>query len=222
MSSVEEASASGDHGTQIGDVSGAVHVGRGDIIHIDRIELMAEKVRETLRRSLPTDQEARAELREVITELTSLQAQLAEWKELHHLLHEVLTAFAPFHARLIPLGENGFSAAERQALLRNWRPCQDGVDMLMDFAEGVEHIGRPFRREGRELRGERWVVEIVALRLLLEDALKEDNLSPESLLELAAEFNSACHRHLALADRKLRAAVDKLQRLSTHLLGGMI
>jgi len=189
---------------------------------IERIEWLAERVRETLQHSLPTDKQARAELREVIAELFSLQAQMAEWKELHHLLHQVVVAFAPFHARLIPFGEDGFSTAERQALLQNWRPCQDGIDMLVDFAEEIEHIGRPFRREGRELHGERWAVETVALRLLLEDALKEDNPSPESLLELAAEFNSACHRHLALADGKLRAVADKLQRLSTHLLGGVL
>jgi hypothetical protein len=222
MSDSEGAPASGDHETQVGDISGAVHTRRGDVIHIEKIEWMAERVRDTLQHSLPTDEQVRAELREVITELTALQAQMTEWKELHHLLHEVLAAFSLFHARLILCGKDGFSAAERQALLQSWRPCQDGLDMLADFAEEIKHIGRQFRREGRELRGERWVVEIIALQLLFEDMLKEDNPSPESLLELAEEFNSACHRHLALADRKLRAVVDKLQRLSTRLLGGMV
>ncbi len=194
----------------------------GDVIHVEEIEWMAERVRETLQHSLPTDEQAQAELCEVIAKLTALQARMAGWKELHHLLHEVLVAFSLFHTRVIPFGEGGFSADERQALLQNWRPCQDRVDMLVDFAEEIEHIGRPFRREGRELRGERWVVEIVALQLLLENALKEEHPSPESLLELAEEFNSVCHRHLALTDRKLRAVMDKLQRLSTRLLGGML
>jgi hypothetical protein len=211
-----------DYETQVGDVSGAVHTGRGDIIHIEKIELMADRAGETLQRALPTGKEARAELRQVIAELTALQAQMTEWKELHHLLHEVLTAFSPFHARLVPFSEGGFTAAERQALLQNWRPCQDEIDMVTDFACGIEYIGKPFERAGRELRGERWAVEIVALQLLLEDALKEESPSPQSLLELAEEFNSACHRHLALADRKLRAAVDRLQQLSTRLLGGML
>ncbi len=222
MGDSEGGPTGGDYETQVGDVSGAVHTGRGDIIHVEKIEWVVERVRDTLQRSLPTDERSRAELRQVVEELISLQAQMAEWKELHHLLHEVLAVFAPFHARLIPSGGDGFSAAECQALLQNWRPCQDGLDMLADFAEEIEHIGAPFRREGRQLRGERWVVEIIALQLLFEDALKEDNPNPGSLLELAEEFNSACQRHLALADRKLRSAVDKLQRLSTRLLGGML
>lgn len=208
--------------TEATPTGGDFEVRMGDVIHVEEIEWMAERIGETLQHSLPTDEQARAELREVIAELTALQAQMAGWKELHHLLHEVLVAFSLFHTRVIPFGEGGFSAGESQALLQNWRPCQDRVDMLADFAEEIEHIGRPFRREGRELRGERWVVEIVALQLLLENALKEDHPSPESLLELAEEFNSACHRHLALADRKLRVVVDKLQRLSTRLLGGIL
>lgn len=202
--------------TRIGDASGPVHTDSGDII------ILADRARETLQRVLPTGGEARAELHIVVAELMELQAQMAEWKELHHLLHKVLTAFAPFHARLVPSNAEGFTTAERQALLQNWRPCQDEIDVLTDFACGIEHIGKPFARAGRELRGERWAVEIVALQLLLEDALKEESPSPTSLLELAEEFNSACHRHLTLADRKLRAVVDKLQQLSTRLLGGIL
>lgn len=182
---------------------------------------MNDRVGETLRSSLPDDDEARAELRAVITELAALQAQMAEWAELHHLLHQVLVAFGPFHACLAPSGEHSLCAAERQALLRQWLACQDRLDTLVGFAEEIARIGSPFRREGRELHGERWVVEIIALQLLLEDALKEDDLSLQSMLELAEEFNSACHRHMAVANRELRAVVDKTRRLSMCLLGGM-
>jgi len=213
--------AHNDDETQVGEVSGAVHTGGGDIMHIDKIEWMAERVHDSLQHSLPTDEQVRTELREVIAELTALQAQTVEWTELHHLLHKVLTAFSLFRAWLVLFGEDGSSAAGLQALLQNWRPCQDRIDALVDFAEEIGHIGSPFRREGRELRGERWVVDIIALQLLFEDMLKEGNPSPEGLLELAEEFNNACHRHLALADRKLRTVVNKLQRLSISLLGGM-
>ncbi len=195
---------------------GPVHTSSGDIV------IRAERARQVLQRALPADKEARAELRAVVTELSALQMEMAEWRELHLLLHNVLVAFAPFCAGLVPFDASGFTATERQALLQNWRPCQDGIDMLADFACGIKHIGKPFERIGRELRGERWIVEIVALQLLLEDTLKEDFPNPASLLELADEFSSACHRHLALADRKLGAVVDKLQQLSTCLLGGML
>ncbi len=222
MSDSEGSPASGDHETQVGDVSGAMHAGRGDSIPIEKIEWMAERVRGTLRHLLPADEQVRAELGEVIAAHIALQAQVVEWEKTHHLLHEALAAFSLFHTRLISFGGDSFSTAERQALLQNWRLCQDRLDALVDFAEEIQHIGSPFRREGRELRGECWVVEIVALQLLFEDVLKEDNPSPESLLELAGAFDSACHRHLALADRKLRMVVDKLQRLSTRLLGGIV
>ena len=195
---------------------------RDDVFHVERIERKAARVRDTLQGLLSSDERTRVELQEVIAELTSLQAQIAEWVELHRLLHELLVTFAPLRAWLILPRENGFDAAERQLLLQNWRPCQDVLDRLVDFAEEIEHIGRPLRREGRELNGERWVVEIVALGSLLEDALKEDDLSPGSLLELAEALVSTCRRHLALADRKLKAAVDGLQRLSTSLLGGLL
>jgi len=221
MNDSEKAPANDEHEAQVGDVPGAMHTGRGDVTHLEEMERLAERAHDALQHSLPTDEQVRAELRAVIAELTALQAQVVEWKEYHHLLHEVLTAFSLFHARLISFEEDGFSAAERQALLQNWRPCQGRLDMLVDFAEEIDHIGSPFQREGRQLRGERWVVEIVALQLLLEDVLKEDNPSPESLLELGEAFNSACYRHLALTDRELRTVVDKLQQLSTHLLGGM-
>ncbi|HEY72934.1 MAG TPA: hypothetical protein G4N99_06630 [Thermoflexia bacterium] len=176
-----------------------------------------------------TNEQMRGELREVAAELDVLQGQMAEWSELHHFLHESLVAFTVFQARLTPFGEhngehNGrynLDAGERQMLLQDWRLCQSRLDALADFAEGVKCIGRSFRREGRKLYGERWAVEVIALQLLFEDALTENDLNLVSLFELAEEFNTVCHRYLALADRKLLTAVDELRRLSTRLLGEM-
>jgi len=201
--------------TRVGDGSGAARA-----LCTGKIERMAEKVGDTLRRSLPDDGQARAELREVISELVVLQAQVAEWSELHHLLRETWAAFSLFRARLVSSGERGFGADEHQLLLQDWMLCQDRLDALADFAGEIEHIGISLRREGRELRGERWAVETIALQLLFEDALMENNLSPESLFELAEEFNSACYRYLALADRRLLMVADEWRRLSTCLLGG--
>jgi hypothetical protein len=150
---------------------------------------------------------------------TPLQAQMAEWARLHRLLHAVVAAFAPFRARLLSLDVKGIGLAEHQVLLQDWRLCQGSADELADFAEDIRHIGRPFRREGRELEGERWVVDIVALRLLIEDTLKENGFSLWSLIDLAEEFNDACHRHLNLANSGLRAALDEVQRLFDTLLG---
>ena len=144
---------------------------------------------------------------------------MAEWAKLHRLLQAVWAAFAPFRARLLSLDAKEIGLAEHQALLRDWRLCQESADELADFAEEIQHIGRPFRRKGRELEGERWVVDVVALRLLIEDTLKEDGFSLWGLTDLAEEFDDACHRHLDLANSGLRALFDQAQRLFGPLLG---
>jgi hypothetical protein len=222
MGDTEGDSTVNNHEIQNGSSSDAAHTRAGDVISIEseRVERMALRVHEALRQALPTDKQVRAELRQVIAELTALEARVAEWTELHHLLHELLVALAPLHAQLILLENEELDTAKLQALLRQWRLCQEKTDALADFGEDIVHIGRPLRREGRELHGERWAVDIVAIQLLFEGTLKEDHPSPESLLERTDEFNGLCHRYLALANRELRMAVDRLQRLSTRLLGG--
>ncbi len=222
MVETDRASARDDYATDVGRVTGPVHAGRGDVIHIERVEWMADRARQTIRGALPEDRTARDELQEVIETIITLQAEMAEWKELHHLLHEVLTAFGPFYAQVTTLEANGLDVSTSQTLLRSWRPCQDEIGLLVDFAADVEHIGQPFRRDDQVLRGERWAVEMVALQRLLEDTLKEERPSPGSVVELAEEFNGVCQRYLGLADRRLRGVVGKLQRVSTRLLGGII
>ncbi len=167
-----------------------------------------------------TGEQTRADLREMAVELDALQAQIDEWAALQRLLHQAWVAFALFRARLGP-AESSLGADERQMLLQDWRLCQGKLDALTGFAEEIEHIGQPLRREGRELRGERWAVEILALQLSLEDVLKEENLSQASLLDLGGEFESACQRSLAWADDGMRVAGDQLRRLSARLSGGV-
>ncbi len=186
------------------------------------IERQAGRVGEALSRALAADEGTRAELHEVAAALFALQAREAEWAALHRLIRGVLDGLAPFRSLLVPRGGDGLGAAERQALLQNWRPCQRSVDGLVGFAEEVQHIGRPFRRDGRQLEGERWAVDVVSLQLLLEDALKEDVPDPGSMCELAEEMDSACRRHLALAEHGLRAAVERVRRLCASLMGGWL
>jgi len=166
-----------------------------------------------------TDEQTGDELREVVAALGALQGQMTEWSELHRLLHGVLLALSLFQAHLTPFCKGDLSTNERQMLLQDWRLCQGKLDALADFAEGIERIGRPFQREGRELCGERWAVEIVALQLLFEDTLTEEDFSLAGLFDLAEEFAAVCHRHLALANHKLLTAVGESRRLSMRLLG---
>ncbi|MBN1976720.1 MAG: hypothetical protein JW918_04905 [Anaerolineae bacterium] len=199
---------------------GAVEALSGpDRAFIDQIEQRARQVGAMLQ-ALPAGDQARADLSVVIATLVDLYARLAEWAELHRLIHDLLAALAPFHALLASADGSALDAEGRQALLQDWRYCQRCVDKLADFAEEVASIGRPFRRKGRELEGERWVVDVVALRMLVEDALKEDDPGL-GLIELVEELDGACHRHLAVADRELTAVVDRTRRLLTILQGGL-
>ena len=72
MSDVEGTPASGNYETQIGDVSGAVHTGRGDIIHVEKVELAATRAADALRRVLSTDEKMRDQLVEALRQLSTL------------------------------------------------------------------------------------------------------------------------------------------------------
>ncbi len=194
---------------------------RDGVVAFDQTERKANVVGGLLRQALPAGGQAQADLQEVTAALAALHVQLAEWVELHHLIHDLLTALAPFRALLVSVDGSVLGATERQALLQGWRPCQRCVDGVADFAEEIEGIGRPLRRNGRGLEGERWVVDLAALQALIEDALKEEGLDPGNLLELVEELDGACHRHLAVADRGLRMAAGGVRRLTASLLGGL-
>ena len=222
MSDTEGASTGDSHETQIEDVSGAVHTGSGDIIHIDKLELAATRAADALRHTLSTDEETRQQLLDALQQLSTLQAQLGEWKELHHILHEVLAAFSPFYANLRTLDRTKVGSMNGRALLRGWRPCQTEVDRLMDFESGVEHIQLSLRREGTALVRPDWGARIASLRREVEDRLREERWDVEGLIDLADEFNQACDCYLSLADRELRRIVEKVQRLYTCLLGGLL
>jgi hypothetical protein len=193
--------------------------GRGGIASSGQVERRAAKLSEALQKALSADEGTLADLEEVAAALIFLQAQASEWATLNRLIHDVLVALAPFHSLLVSFERSDLSAAERQALLQRWRPCQRCVDELADLAEDIACVGHPLRREGRKLEGERWAVDVVALQMLIEDALKEENLSPGSLLELAEELDSACHRHLAMVSRRLKTAVDEMGRLLARFPG---
>ena len=155
-------------------------------------------------------------------ELAATQERLEEWATLHHLLHEILAASAPFEASVAAVTERyELDLTDRRVLMRRWRPCQTRINALVDFCEGIEHIGRPYQRDAHELRGARYAVDVVAAQLALEDTLQDQQPLVEALAELADEFQTVCHRHLAVADREMQKLVQHLQRLSATRGGGL-
>lgn len=219
MAEVEEAFTDFDYSVPRDRTPSAPRLDGGDAARIDRIEHLAERAGVTLMSSLPHGTRARAELNEVVAEVLSLQDQIVEWGRLHHLLHEVLIAFGWFRAGVAFSATGGLGLAERHSLLQNWQMCQGRMGALEDFAEGIAHIGSPFRPTEQTLHGEPWVVEIVALRSLLEDTLKEENPDLPALRELAEDFYTTCQHQMVLADGQMLAAAGHLRRLFRHLFG---
>jgi hypothetical protein len=158
---------------------------------------------------------------EMLRQISTLQAQLGEWKELHHILHDVLAAFSPFYASLRALSHGQAGAMDGRALLQGWRSCQAEVDRLTDFESSTEYVRLASRREGTTPSWPDWGARIAALRREVEERLREETWDTEGLLDLADEFHHVCDCYLSLADRELRRGVEKVQTLYTRLLGGL-
>lgn len=211
MGDIRESPASGGTGLNGSDPAGKTTA--------TQLERTARRLGITLRRLLARDKETRSELDLVAAEILVRIERLDEWRTLHHLLYEVLVAFAPFSTSLELVSPGRFSPAQRQALLQNWRVCQDRMDALANFADGIQWIGRPLRQDRHELRGAPWAAEVIALRLLVEDGLKDDGADPAYVRELADEFCDACQRHMKFADQQLQDAIDEVEYLLACLLG---
>jgi hypothetical protein len=222
MSDIEETAASDGLDTQIGDASGVAHTGSSDIIPIESIELATTRAVDGLRHLLSTNTEVHTQFLKVLRSLSALQAQLGEWKELHHILHDLLASFSPFYADLRALDYADAEPTSGRALLRGWRPCQIGVDRLLDFESRVEQIQLFPRDERAAPSRPDWGARLASLRREMEDRLREDRWSAEGLVDLADEFNHVCSCYLSLTDRELCRVVDRVQRLSTRLLGGLL
>ena len=205
----------------VGGTCGGADVRQDRALRSARLVRRAGRAGEALRRALQNQDDTRAELRTVVGELDALHARLAEWTTAHHLIHGVLSDGGPFEAAATSVGDGRLDALQRQALLRHWRPCQQALDRLIDFAEGIVHIGRPFEWRESGMAGDRWVVDLVALQRSLEDALADERTNGGGLIELAAALRDACLRGLTVADERLQALVDELRRASVALWGGM-
>jgi hypothetical protein len=220
MNPSEETAADGGHSTEIGDAPEQAPAERRDAVSVHEVELAASRAAVRLQRALADDDEGRALLLELHQALSALQAQVREWEELLHLLHQVLVAFSPFHAHLRALGSVEAGPPSGRALLQGWRPCQIGVDRLVDFEGRMVHIRSSHPGEGATAQPE-WGARIATLRHEMEDRLREEKWSIEGLTDLADEFNHACGCYLNLVDRELRRAIEKAQRLHTQVLGGL-
>jgi hypothetical protein len=163
-----------------------------DVLPVEKLELAVKRAAARVRHTLVNDDEARAQLVEVLEQLSALQAEVGEWQELHHLLHQLCAAFSPFYTNLRALGDAEVQPTTGRALLQSWRPCQAGVDRLRGLESGE-----------------------------VEDRLMEQAWNTEGLIDLADELDQACDGYLSFTEHELSRAIETVQRLYTHLLGGL-
>jgi hypothetical protein len=221
MSTPEEMPAGSAHDTRSSDGSAATRAGRSDVLPVEKLELAVKRAVARVRRALVNDDETRAQLVEVLEQLSALQAKVGEWQELHHLLHQLCAAFSPFYTNLRALGDAEVEPTTGRALLQSWRPCQAGVDRLRDLEGGVAHIQLPHHAgKGHALLPD-WGARIAALSREVEDRLMEQAWNTEGLIDLADELDQACDSYLSFTEHELGRAVETVQRLHTHLLGGL-
>ena len=221
MSTPEKAPADSAHVTPSGDVPGARRAGRSDGLPVEKLELAVKRAAARVRHALADDDETRAQLVEVLEQLSALQANVGEWQELHHLLLQLCAAFSPFYTNLRALGATEVEPTSGRALLQSWRPCQAGVDRLRDLESGVAHIQLPHRPGAGDAPHPDWGARIAALGREVEDRLMEQAWNAEGLIDLADELEQACDGYLSFTDRELSRAIETVQRLYTHLLGGL-
>jgi hypothetical protein len=221
MSTPEETPAPSTHDTRSSDGSGATRAGHSDGLPVEKLELAVKRAVARVRHALANDDETRAQLVEVLQQLSALQEKVGEWQELHHLLHQLCASFSPFYTNLRALGDAEVEPTAGRALLQSWRPCQAGVDRLRDLESGVAHIQLPRRPGEGDAPLPDWGARIAALGREVEDRLMEQAWNTEGLIDLADEIEQACDGYLSLTEHELGRAVETVQRLYTHLLGGL-
>jgi hypothetical protein len=221
MSTSEEVPAGSAHGTPRGDGSAARHVGRSDVLPVEKLELAVKRAAARVRHALANDDETRAQLVEVLEQLSAHQEKVGEWQELHHSLLQLCAAFSAFYTNLRALGDTEVEPTTGRALLQSWRPCQAGVDRLRDLESGVAHIQLPHRPGAGDAPHPDWGARIAALGREVEDRLMEQAWNVEGLIDLAGELEQACDGYLSVTERELSRAIETVQRLYTHLLGGL-
>lgn len=202
------------HRTEIeGPVYGPVHTGSGDIIFAD-----FERAFRELAKLLTTDHPALKSLRSGIEGLIAAYERLNEWKELHHQLQSLLIAFDPFQG----LVDMAYASGEREIsplMRRYWLHCRIYVEGLKRFGAGIRYIGtRKFAEEADGLRGEPWVVDIVALAGEIERLLEEGS-DVVALQRAVEDFGARCFDYLQYADGKLRDEARSLYGTLQQLKG---
>jgi len=203
-----------------GDVVGRDKVVGGDEVHGDKIvvQLDLAKVWETLKQALPENDPLPDRLVAALENFKQYHSRLWEFKELHNALNDVVFVLDQFSReveRLDAAGQRG----DIRTLGRLWRPIDQKVDLLIEFAKGVQHIGTPLVEMKGSWQGPPWAIELRMAAQRVNDLLTPANYDFAALYDATYAFSDAAEKHLYLADKQLRDTAGELFNQSNQLLG---
>lgn len=205
-----------------GDVIGRDKVMQvqGDQIN-NYIQLDLAKLVETLKQALPDNDPLPERLVNALQDLKQYHTRLWEWKELHNALNDVIFVFDQF-SKEVERRDAAGNLGDVRALKRLWRPVDQKVDLLLDFATQVQHIGSPLVTQPDGSRqGPPWAIELASTTDQLKQLFDEGVPTLDNIYEATNAFSDAAEKHMYLADKQLRDTAGELYNLSNALLGSM-
>ena len=205
-----------------GDVVGRDKVTQvqGDQI-TNYIQLDLVKLVETLKQALPENDPLPDRLVNALQDFKQYHTRLWEWKELHNALNDVIFVFDQF-SKEVERRDASNNLGDVRALKRMWRPVDQKVELLLDFATKVQHIGLPLVTQPDGSRqGPPWAIELASVTEQLQGLFKEDAPTLDSIYEATYAFSDAAEKHMYLADKQLRDTAGELYNLSNALLGSV-
>jgi hypothetical protein len=180
------------------------------------------KVVEVLKRSLPRNDPLPARLLETLKMFRSLHARLAEWKELHNYLCDVIMTFNQFSREVEQLQLNGVETIDPRSLIRRWRPVRQRIELLLEWSKKIVCIGTPYSESGTNgLQGERWSVRLSIMRNDMDSILRQSRVNYSALYELTQTIDDEVNLHMYLADKSLRDTASQLNEISEIMLGSL-
>jgi hypothetical protein len=202
-----------------GDVVGRDKVTQvqGDQIN-NYIQLDVQKLVDTLKQALPDNDPLPDRLVAALQNFKQYHSRLWEFKELHNALNDVVFVLDQFSReveRLDAAGQKG----DARTLSRLWRPIDQKVDLLVEFARSVQHIGTPLVEANGRWQGPAWAIELHMAAQRVNDLLTPANYDFAALYDATYAFSDAAEKHMYLADKQLRDTAGELFNQSNQLLG---
>jgi hypothetical protein len=182
------------------------------------IQIDLPQLLETLKQALPENDPLPDRLVNALKDFKHYHSRLWEFKELHNALNDVvfvLDQFAREVERLDAAGQTG----NARALARLWRPVDQKVDLLIEFARNLQHIGTPLSQHNGSWQGPAWAIELQSTAQRINDLLAPSDYDFTALYDATNTFSDAVDKHLYLADKQLRDTAGELYHLSQQLLG---